>query len=78
MTKQVRTRLKKECGQAIPVYSFLIFPETEQLKLKRVKANCGDSFAFVNQVISKTNLETLTEPLVKQIAYYCSERQVHK
>ncbi|WP_270814074.1 NERD domain-containing protein [Exiguobacterium sp. CinTr1] len=78
MTKQVRSRLKKECNQAIPVYSFLIFPETVRLKLERIKANCGDSFALVDQVINKKNLETLTEPLVKQIAYYCSERQVHK
>lgn len=78
VTKQVRNRLKKECGQAIPVNSFLIFPEAERLKIERVKANCDSSFDIVNNVINKTKLNLLTEPMVKQIAYYCSERQIHK
>ncbi|MFL9650905.1 MULTISPECIES: nuclease-related domain-containing protein [Exiguobacterium] len=78
MTKQVRSALKKECGQAIPVSSFLIFPEAERLKVERVKANCADTFDVVDAVITKTKLDLLSEATVKQVAYYCVERQIHK
>ncbi|STO08346.1 MULTISPECIES: NERD domain-containing protein [Exiguobacterium] len=78
VTKQVRNRLKKECGQAVPVTSFLIFPETSRLKVERVRANCASSFEIIDDVISRTKLELLTEPIIKQVAYYCSERQLHK
>lgn len=78
MTKQVRSALKKECGQAVPVTSFLIFPETERLKVERVKSNCVDSFELVDTVIAKTKLELLSEATIKQVAYYCAERQIHK
>lgn len=77
MTKQVRSLFKRECGQAIPVTSFLIFPEAERLKVERVKANCATSFEIVDRVVEKTRLDSITEPSVKQIAYYCSERQIH-
>ncbi|OGX80700.1 NERD domain-containing protein [Exiguobacterium sp. SH3S2] len=78
MTKQVRSLLKKECGKAVPVTSFLIFPEASRLKVERVKANCEDSFEAIDKVIAKTKLELLSEATIKQIAYYCSERQLHK
>lgn len=78
MTKQIRGRLKRQCGQAVPVTSFLIFPETSRLKVERLRANCSSSFEIIDDVISRTKLELLTEPTIKQIAYYCSERQVHK
>ena len=78
MTKQIRSLFKKECGQPVPVTSFLIFPETSRLKVERIKANCEDSFDVIDNVIAKTKLELLSEATIKQIAYYCSERQLHK
>lgn len=77
VTKQVRSKLKKECGKAIPVTSFLIFPEASRLKVERIKSNCSSSFEIIDEVIGRTKLELLSEPTVKQIAYFCSERQLH-
>lgn len=77
VTKEVRALLKRECGQAVPVNSFLIFPEAERLKVERVKANCATSFDIVDRVVGKTKVDSIAEPTVKQIAYYCSERQTH-
>ncbi|KGI85254.1 hypothetical protein JY98_03030 [Exiguobacterium mexicanum] len=78
MTKHVRSVLKRQCGQAVPVTSFLIFPETSRLKVERIKANCAETFDVIDDVITKTKLELLSEATIKHIAYYCSERQVHK
>lgn len=78
LTRNVRATLKRLCGQPVPVTSLLIFPETERLKVERVKSFCGTSFELVDRIITKTKLEALSEATIKQIAYLSTERQVHK